>query len=95
MRLSLLFEISQIPVNFSSRKLSVGATMVLKIQGLPSQKMCVVGVSRLNATGKHILVMGFADLGDLTTFLRNNPDLSWSRKLQILLKLAKISTRLV
>ena len=63
--------------------------MVSKIQGLPSQKMYVVGVSRLNATGKHILVMDFADLGDLTTFLRNNPDLSWSRKLQILLKLAK------
>ena len=62
--------------------------MVSKTQGWASQKMCIVGVSRLMTTGKHILVMDYADLGDLTTFLRKNPDLSWSRKLQILLKLA-------
>ena len=51
--------------------------------------MCILGVSRLNSTGKHILVMDYADLGDLTTFLRKNPDLSWTRKLQILLQLAR------
>ena len=51
--------------------------------------MCVLGVSRLNSTGKHVLVMDYADLGDLTTFLRKNPDLSWTRKLQILLQLAR------
>ena len=33
--------------------------------------------------------MDYADLGDLTSFLRKNPDLSWSRKLQILSKLVK------
>ena len=51
--------------------------------------MCILGVSRLNSTGKHVLVMDYADLGDLTTFLLKNPDLSWTRKLQILLKLAR------
>src|SRR6185312_15835830 len=86
----VLFEkFSNLLLFFFPRKLRVGATMVSKIQGRPSQKMCIVGVSRMTTTGKHIMVMDYADLGDLTTFLRKNPDLSWSRKLQILLKLAK------
>jgi len=33
--------------------------------------------------------MDYADLGDLTTYLRKNPDLSWTRKMQILLQLVE------
>jgi len=66
----------------------VGAAVVSKLQNSAVQKMCILGVSRLDTTDKYILVMDYADLGDLITFLRKNPDLSWSRKLQILLKLA-------
>ena len=50
--------------------------------------MRMLGVSRLATTGQHVLIMDYADQGDLTTYLRKNRDLSWTRKLEILSNLA-------
>ena len=50
--------------------------------------MRMLGVSRFAATGEHVLVLDYADQGDLITYLRKNPDLSWARKFDILSSLA-------